>query len=48
MKDYLKKNLGREPTNSEIAEGVKMSIEQVRKQFEIGKAARNKLIKVKV
>ncbi|WCJ36794.1 RNA polymerase sigma factor RpoD [Euphorbia peplus] len=45
VKDQLHKNLGREPTNNEIAEATKMSVEQVRKQLEVGKAARNKLIK---
>ncbi|KAJ9139787.1 hypothetical protein P3X46_030489 [Hevea brasiliensis] len=41
----MKKNLGREPTEDELAEATNMNAEQVRKQMEVGRAARNKLIK---
>ncbi|XP_057995229.1 RNA polymerase sigma factor sigE, chloroplastic/mitochondrial isoform X4 [Hevea brasiliensis] len=44
----MKKNLGREPTEDELAEATNMNAEQVRKQMEVGRAARNKLIKVRV
>ncbi|XP_065868554.1 RNA polymerase sigma factor sigE, chloroplastic/mitochondrial isoform X2 [Euphorbia lathyris] len=45
VKEHLHTNLGRQPTDSEIAEATKMNAEQVRKQLGVGKAARNKLIK---
>ncbi|KDP22171.1 hypothetical protein JCGZ_26002 [Jatropha curcas] len=45
VKDHLQTNLGREPTEGELAEATNMKVEQVRKQLEAGRAARNKLIK---
>lgn len=48
MKDYLQENMGREPTECELAKATNMHVEQVRKQMEVGQAARNKIIKVTV
>ncbi|KAH7557756.1 hypothetical protein JRO89_XS11G0214500 [Xanthoceras sorbifolium] len=45
VKEHLQKDLGRDPTDSELAMAVKMSVVQVRKCLEVGRAARNKLIK---
>lgn len=46
VNDNLKQAFGREPTESELAEATNMSIAQVKRQLEVGRAARNKLIKV--
>ena len=46
MKEHLQENLGREPTEGELAEATKMDVLQMRKQIEVGRAARNKLIRV--
>ena len=46
MKDDLQKELGREPTEGELADATHMSISQVKTTIEAGRAARNKLIKV--
>ncbi|XP_023899953.2 RNA polymerase sigma factor sigE, chloroplastic/mitochondrial [Quercus suber] len=45
VKDNLQKDLGREPTEGELAEATNMNMVQVRKHMEVGRAARNKLIK---
>ncbi|MED6112905.1 hypothetical protein PIB30_066056 [Stylosanthes scabra] len=45
VKDDLQKELGREPTEAELADATNMSISQVKKTIEVGRAARNKLIK---
>ncbi|KAI4337946.1 hypothetical protein L6164_016308 [Bauhinia variegata] len=45
VKEDLQKELGREPTEGELADATSMSIVQVRRAIEIGRAARNKLIK---
>lgn len=45
-KENLQKDLGRDPTEDELAEATKLSAAQVRRQLEVGRAARNKLIKV--
>lgn len=45
VKDNLQKDLGREPTDGELAEAMSMSAVQVRRHMEVGQAARNKLIK---
>ncbi|CAK7324109.1 unnamed protein product [Dovyalis caffra] len=45
LKEHLQENMGREPTDSELAEATNMDVLQVRKQIEVGRAARNKLIK---
>ncbi|EOY23460.1 hypothetical protein QUC31_008265 [Theobroma cacao] len=44
-KENLQKDLGRDPTEDELAEATNMSAAQVRKHLEVGQAARNKLIK---
>jgi RNA polymerase sigma factor len=46
VKENLLKDLGREPTEGELAEAMNMNVVQVRKRMEVGRAARNKLIKV--
>ncbi|XP_059462714.1 RNA polymerase sigma factor sigE, chloroplastic/mitochondrial-like [Corylus avellana] len=45
VKENLQKDLGREPTEGELAEAMNMNVVQVRKRMEVGRAARNKLIK---
>lgn len=45
VKEQLQKDLGREPTDVELAEATNMSAAQVKKCLEVGRAARNKLIK---
>ncbi|KAH9677348.1 RNA polymerase sigma factor sigE [Citrus sinensis] len=47
VKEQLQKDLGREPTDVELAEATNMSAAQVKKCLEVGRAARNKLIKVR-
>lgn len=46
MKEDLQKDLGREPTDGELADATNMSTIHVKKAIEVGRAARNKLIKV--
>lgn len=48
MKEHLQENLGREPTDVELAKATNMDVLQVRKQIAVGRAARNKLIKVMI
>lgn len=48
MREDLQKTLGREPTENELAEATNMSVVQVKRHLEVGQAARNKLIKVKI
>lgn len=48
MKDELQKSMGREPREAEIAGEINMSVAEVKRKIEIGRAARNKLIKVSV
>lgn len=45
VKDDLQKELEREPTEDEIADATNMRTTQVKKAIEVGRAARNKLIK---
>ncbi|KAK9292487.1 hypothetical protein L1049_020460 [Liquidambar formosana] len=45
VKENLQTDLEREPTDDELAEATKMSIVQVRRHMEVGRAARFKLIK---
>ncbi|KAM6586646.1 RNA polymerase sigma factor sigE, chloroplastic/mitochondrial [Cannabis sativa] len=45
VQENLQTAMGREPTEGEIAEATNMSVVEVKKQLEIGWAARNKLIK---
>lgn len=46
MKEHLQKKLGREPSDGELADATTMTVLQVRKQMQVGRAARSKLIKV--
>jgi DNA-directed RNA polymerase specialized sigma subunit len=48
VKEHLQENLGREPTDVELAKAINMDVLQVRKQIAVGRAARNKLIKVMI
>ncbi|OMO56397.1 RNA polymerase sigma-70 [Corchorus olitorius] len=43
--EELQKNLGRDPTEDELAEATNMSAAEVRRHLEVGRAARSKLIK---
>ncbi|KAM2070776.1 hypothetical protein ACFX16_002123 [Malus domestica] len=45
VREQLQKDLGTKPTNGKLAEATNMSVVQVKKHFEVGRAARNKLIK---
>lgn len=45
VKENLQNDLGREPTDGELAEATTMNVAQLRKQMEVGRAARNKLIR---
>ncbi|PNX91802.1 RNA polymerase sigma factor sigE chloroplastic/mitochondrial-like, partial [Trifolium pratense] len=45
VKDDLEKELSREPTEEEIADATNMRTTKVKKAIEVGRAARNKLIK---
>ncbi|KAF8089975.1 hypothetical protein N665_0493s0030 [Sinapis alba] len=45
VKDELEKSMGREPREAEIAGEINMSVAEVKRKIEIGRAARNKLIK---
>ncbi|MQM11284.1 hypothetical protein Taro_044193 [Colocasia esculenta] len=45
VKENLLTDLGREPTDGELASAVIMTVAQMRKNLEVGRAARNKLIK---
>nr|XP_048325952.1 RNA polymerase sigma factor sigE, chloroplastic/mitochondrial [Ziziphus jujuba var. spinosa] len=45
VNENLKQSLGRKPTEGELAEATNMSIAQVKRHLEVGRAARNKLIK---
>lgn len=42
----MHKDLNKEPTESELAAAMNMTVPQLRRKLEIGQAARNKLIKV--
>lgn len=46
MKEGLHEDLGREPNDAELASAAKISVTQMRRDIEVGRAARNKLIKV--
>ncbi|KAG1346461.1 RNA polymerase sigma factor sigE, chloroplastic/mitochondrial [Cocos nucifera] len=45
VKKNLNKDLNREPTDAELAAAVNMTVPQLRRHIEAGRAARNKLIK---
>lgn len=42
----MQNDLGREPTDAEVAEATNIDASELRKNLEVGRAARNKLIKV--
>nr|AKC88739.1 sigma factor [Geranium maderense] len=44
VQEDLQKKLGRTPTNYELADKINVNATEVRKQMEVGRAARNKLI----
>lgn len=46
VRESLQNAVGREPTESELAEATNMSVVDVKRHFAVGRAARNKLIKV--
>ena len=48
VKENLHRGLAPEPTEGELAEAINMTVVQVRKQLQVGQAARNKLIKVTI
>ncbi|KAL3521615.1 hypothetical protein ACH5RR_019764 [Cinchona calisaya] len=45
VKENLQNDLGREPTDGGLAEATNLDVVQLRKDIEVGQAARNKLIK---
>lgn len=45
VKESVKNDLGRVPTDAELARAVNMDVLQLRKNIEVGQAARNKMIK---
>ncbi|KAF5192497.1 Rna polymerase sigma factor [Thalictrum thalictroides] len=45
VKEDLKKDLGKEPTDGELAAATHLNVPQLRRQIEVGRAARSKLIK---
>lgn len=46
VKESVENDLGRVPTDRELAAAMNMNVGQLRKHLEVGRAARNKLIKV--
>ena len=46
MKENLPNDLGREPTDGELAEATNLDVLRLRTDIKVGQAARNKLIKV--
>ncbi|XP_058096095.1 RNA polymerase sigma factor sigE, chloroplastic/mitochondrial isoform X2 [Magnolia sinica] len=47
VKEGLQKDLGRAPTDGELAAATNMRVAKVKRNIEVGRAARNKLIKVR-
>nr|CAB3460593.1 unnamed protein product [Digitaria exilis] len=45
VQESLREDLQREPTDAELAEATGMSVQQLRRRLDVGRAARNKLIK---
>lgn len=45
VKEHLQNDLGREPTDGELAEATNLDVLHLREDIEVGRAARNKLIK---
>ena len=46
MQESLREDLQRDPTDAELAEATGMTVQQLRRRLDVGRAARNKLIKV--
>ena len=47
VQESLREELQRDPTDAELAEATGMTVHQLRRRLDVGRAARNKLIKVK-
>ncbi|OEL12738.1 RNA polymerase sigma factor sigE, chloroplastic/mitochondrial [Dichanthelium oligosanthes] len=45
VRESLREDLQREPTDAELAEATCMTVQQLRRRLDVGRAARNKLIK---
>lgn len=48
VKDNLSIGLGKEATEAELAQATNQTVFQVRRQIQVGQAAKNKLIKVTI
>jgi RNA polymerase sigma factor len=48
VQESLREELQRDPTDAELAEATGMTVHQLRRRLDVGRAARNKLIKVKM
>lgn len=46
VQESLREELQRDPTDAELAEANNMTVQQLRRRLDVGRAARNKLIKV--
>lgn len=46
VQENLQNELQREPTDAELAEAMNVTVRQLRRHLDVGRAARNKLIKV--
>jgi len=46
VQESLREDLQRDPTDAELAEATGMTVQQLRRRLDVGRAARNKLIKV--
>lgn len=46
VKENLESELGREPTDAELGAAMNMAVPRLRRHRDVGRAARNKLIKV--
>jgi len=47
VQESLREELQRDPTDAELAEATGMTVHQLRRRLDVGRSARNKLIKVK-
>jgi len=47
VQESLREELQRDPTDAELAEATGMTVHQLRRRLDVGRAGRNKLIKVK-
>jgi RNA polymerase sigma factor len=46
VQESLREELQRDPTDAELAEATSMTVHQLRRRLDVGRAAGNKLIKV--